>query len=494
MSSSIDELTRHCEQEPLAHSGAIQPHGVLLQISRDTGRILRVSANSQAYLDQTPERLLAGDGLAWLEQLGIARDGLPPHPGQRREYHAVYSGPAGELDLLAIANDQGWLIELEPVTDQRFDLAAARDAQTRLLRAPDGEAAMRVLQDDLVEVMRGLIGFDRVMLYRFHPDWSGEVVAESRSDVYGSYLGLRFPASDIPAIARQLYTLTPYRHIPDVAGQAVRLLGEGGTDVDLTWSDLRSVSPVHLQYLRNMRVGASFSVSILLAGQLWGLIACHHPVPRLLPLGVRGLCAELASGFMLALNAYQAGQRIRLHDQAHGLVDEFLEPLRQRGDLTETVAAHHQELLDLAQASGGALIVGDDLLLYGDAPDAGALDRIDRCFMERSHDNVFSSDHLTALLPGDAIPGCAGLLAIRFKSTRGGAWIRLYWFRPEEPGEVTWAGNPHKPVELSPSGMRFSPRYSFEKWVEIRRGYSAPWSSRDILAATLLRAQLPRWA
>jgi len=496
MNASLEALTRHCEQEALALSGAIQPHGALVHIRSSDGRIGHASANLHEYCGQAARTVIGQDGRAWLASLGVALAELPGRPGQRQLLHAALSGPRGELDLILSANPHGWLVEMEPAHWGGADTTRAVANQARLLRAPDSEAGFAVLQCDLVEALQDMTGYDRVMLYRFHPDWSGEVVAEVSSGAYGSYLGLRFPASDIPAIARQLYVQTPYRHIPEVGAEPVPLIGEGEV-VDQTWSDLRSVSPVHMQYLRNMQVGASFSISVVLVGQLWGLIACHHRVPRPLSLGVRALCAEVARGFTLALTAWNASQRARLRDLTQARVDELIEHLSSSDSLAAAIEKHHEPLLEFMHAGGGALVLGDELIAFGDAPRLEWLERIDHWFSAQRQEGVHATDRLAEQLGLEPEPErdavASGVLGLRMMSQRSGLAVRLYWFRPEEPREVAWAGNPNKPVELNPGGMRFSPRHSFERWVEIHHGHSNPWTSEDLLAATLLRAQLSRW-
>lgn len=496
MNVSIEALTRHCEQEALAFSGAIQPHGALIYLEREDGRIAQVSANLHEYCGQPAHAALGQEGRAWLASLGMHRIDWPARAGERRLLHAALSGPRGALDVIVSANSHGWLVEMEPAHWGGADPAYAAAKQARLLRTPESEAGFAILQSDLVEAIRDLTGYDRVMLYRFHPDWSGEVVAEASSGNYGSYLGLRFPASDIPAIARQLYAQTPYRHIPEVGAKPVPLIGEGRA-IDLTWSELRSVSPVHTQYLRNMQVGASFSVSLTLAGQLWGLVACHHRVPRPLSLGVRTLCAKTAHGFVIALTAWNAHRRAHMHDQTQARVQALIDRLAQAGSLVRAVERHHDELLEFVRATGGALVIGEELIAFGEVPRIEWLERIDQWFSAQRREGVHATDALPEQLglgpdpERDAV--ASGVLGLRMKSQRSAQWVRLYWFRPEEPREVAWAGNPNKPVELSPGGMRFSPRHSFEKWVEIHNGHSQPWTSEDLLAATLLRAQLSRW-
>jgi two-component system, chemotaxis family, sensor kinase Cph1 len=492
MNSTLEELTRQCEQEPLAHCGSIQPHGLLLFITQENGKIAAVSKNCQQLTGQAVQDIVGRDGRTWLCEMGVAHIVFPDIPGKRLEIHSPFKWETGEADLLVIAKQMGWLVEIEPLVTKTFDSALLRRLHTQLMRVPDSEAALAALQNDLVVAIQALTGFDRVMLYRFHRDWSGEVIAEAISGSYGSYLGLRFPASDIPAIARQLYLQNPYRHIPSVAADPVALVGE--MDVDLTLSELRAVSPVHIQYLKNMQVGASFSISVVQAGRLWGLIACHHHQSLNLSRLIRNRCAETAKGFVLALGAYHANQRVGMNDEIHGRISALVDKISNSPDFFGAVEKHNKLLLDLPRATGGALLFRERAIRLGETPDDEWLAAIDEWFMTQSAELIYSTDHLAEILPtvAEVAPTASGLLAIRIKSPETGGWVRFYWFRGEEVGEVAWAGNPSKPVEVSSQGIRFSPRYSFEKWVEIRRGYATPWESQDILAATLLRSNFLR--
>ncbi|MEI6556987.1 MAG: GAF domain-containing protein [Rhodospirillaceae bacterium] len=497
MPSVIASQLMSCEEEALAHSGLIQPHGVLLFIERVSGRISHVSANCASLLGVTPEALLGQDGLAWLARRSRVPVTLPTMAGKREDVPRMLETAAGSLDLLISASGAGWLLEFEAAAPVE---AAALPGEPPPARAPPkDEAEMRRVEQALVEAIQALTGYSRVMLYRFHADWSGEVIAEAVTGAIGRYLGLRFPASDIPANARALYSQTPYRHIADVGAKPVALVCDGDAagrpPLDITWSDLRSVSPIHLQYLKNMRVAASFSVSVMVAGRLWGLIACHHQQAGFLPLAVRQHSVRLARDFVFALQVYEAGVRRRVHD----VVTECSTALRSAVDagrpIAEALADEQGRLLKLFGAVGGALITGTTVCPIGKAPDRLFLMALHQWCQRNQTEAELSFDHRPEALAASASPSPpCGVLALRLRAASlGGDWVYLYWLRPEQAQEIVWAGNPDKPVEVSSDGLRLSPRESFEKWVEVRRGYASPWEIHTLFAAQQWRKQLAQW-
>ena len=313
-----------------------------------------------------------------------------------------------------------------------------------------------------------------MLIYRFGEDWDGTVIAEDRDGALPSYLGLRFPASDIPAQARELYRLNRVRIIPDADYAPVPVQGgpaEAPT-IDLSASVLRSVSPVHLEYMRNMGTLASMSVSILVEGRLWGLVSCHHATPRLVTLQVRNACDFLAQVTALQIGALartaEAGRRVELA----AVQGELIARMARERRFADGLARRPSSWLALAGAGGAAAVVDGEVTTAGLTPDrTQILDLVD--WLNRNErSEVFATPALAqSFSPAEAYMEVAsGLLALRTSQLHPSY---VLWFRPEVVQEVTWGGDPNKAVETATG--RLTPRTSFAQWKEKVRGRSQPW-------------------
>jgi light-regulated signal transduction histidine kinase (bacteriophytochrome) len=489
--TTLSELVTQCEKEQLHLSGAIQSWGALLRFNA-AGSVTHASANLADFVGTSAETALAG-AVDWGWLLGDL-DLLPAEPGAGRIRHHIQEPANRVLDVRLIRDGQGGIlaeIERPYHGENAIDLHAW---QRTLLRIPEGEDSLSVYHQALLDGIAALSGFDRLMIYRFHDDWSGEVVAEKTTPALGSYLQLRFPASDIPDIARQLYLLNPCRHIPDAGANPVPLLGHAETPADLTYTDLRSVSPVHLTYLANMGVGASFSLPIRVANRLWGLVACHHLTPHTISAAHRQACVTLVSAYNLDLSSWLASRRMQMVDSLDRRVDKVLEAIAQYPNPLDGIEFSGQTLIEALGAEGFALAVDNEIVLLGNTPQLEEMGLIDAWFTDRWQESLFATDRLADIFNDNPLllAVASGLMAIKANSSRSG-WVRFYWFRPEEPYSVHWAGNPNKPMTEQAGAIMLSPRRSFEKWVEVRTGYSRPWSDADRMTAAKFRNTLLRW-
>lgn len=505
-------LLAECEREELHHIQSIQPWGCLLGGRAKSDVIRFASANLAEWTDWAPEDVL---GRALSQVLaGLAPCGDPPGPQEalepwiqsgvdKRFYADLLRGPRGLLDGLVSCHQDTWLIELEPSLPQEGRISAYRPVPHRLYRIPYSDEEWKDYCQYLADEIRGVLGFERVMIYSFREDGCGEVITESLEAGLPPYLGLRYPASDIPQIARRLYQLNSHRQIPDIQAAPVPILGlEGGELVDLSLSDLRAVSPVHLEYLKNMGARASISFSVLIKGELWGLIACHHSQPRYLPLPVRLRCAEMAQVFALAIAGYQGTRRLLDLNDSDQEIAAVMSALRlledeHSSDLISPTASGQAQLLDptlsqtllsLVRATGAALV--DDALIVtcGQTPGPSDIRAIVEWLEETAEEPIFFTDRLPKVFP-DALafaPQASGMLAIRVYHEGGDRWF--IWWRPEQPQTVCWAGDPRKSTLFDEQRQVLSPRTSFERWVEITSGQSDPWTEADLLRAKKFRS------
>jgi len=486
-SASEPDLSQ-CEREPIHLLGGIQPHGVLLAF-RAPGRILEaVSANTEPLLGQAPGQLLGQP----LESV------LPPEVLVQLPLDTPRGNVRVELrgrDLAALwhPSDGLTVLELEPAdADAHAEEHALEGVRRLIAPLPEAEGTQALLQS-VASAVRALTGFDRVMVYRFDADWHGEVLAESRGDGVDSFLGLHFPASDIPAQARALYTRNPLRLIADARARPVAVLPEAlpglGRPLDLSGATLRSVSPVHLEYLGNMGVQASFSLSLLKDGKLWGLIACHHGTPLHIPYERRRACEVLTRLLALRLSAEERTAEATERARRAALQQRLTVALGQGATLAEALPGHGSLLLGLTGAGGAALLLDEHPLCVGDTPSLSELEVLAAWLASQPSETVFVTERLGAVCPALAHRAdvAAGLLAVRLEPS---APRFVLWFRPEVARTITWAGNPEKPVEPRPGEARLHPRASFRAWEETVRGASRPWTRADAEAAESFRGTL----
>jgi two-component system, chemotaxis family, sensor kinase Cph1 len=338
------------------------------------------------------------------------------------------------------------------------------------------------------EEMKRLTGFGRCLVYRFDAEGHGAVLAEVRDEGYDSYAGHRFPASDIPAQARELYRLNHIRVIPDARYQPVPIRfadGQPGSALDLSQAALRSVSPVHLEYMRNMGTLASMSVSVIVRGELWGLVSCHHHAPRGLDAQTRMACEHLGQLLSLQVEAKeeqeQVGEQLKLRELTLEMVAQLAD-----SDATLQRLVGHPGLLRLARAGGAAVVLDEQCWTVGDTPGAPAILSL-ATWLAAGIDQVRHTDRLPAVAPAfaDLAANSAGVMAISISRLHRHFII---WFRPEIVQVIDWAGDPRKEA-VEPDG-RIHPRRSFATWREQVRGRSLPWRPGEVSAALELRQAL----
>ncbi|MBK1648288.1 GAF domain-containing protein [Rhabdochromatium marinum] len=498
-----------CEREALHRTRFIQPYGVLLAGEAGDARIRHLSANAADWLDgldKSPDALL-GQALpvaipAFIQAIGEGPDAEHwMYPGADKQLlSGVCSGPQGLLNGWLSRSEHHWLLELERALPENQRLNAYRPIPHRLFRMPGSESEWTHYCQFLADTVREVTGFERVMIYRFRDDESGEVITESLIDDVEPYLGLRFPASDIPQIARELYLANSHRQIPDRTAEPVPIFSQDERLLlDLTLSDLRAVSPVHLEYLKNMGVTASLSYSIVVGERLWGLMACHHRQPRELPLPIRERCVAMCQAFSMAISGYYSTQRLLELSESEQEITQLHAALREAdaapayGDFTQPTALGDR-LLRLVNASGAALVDGEALICFGQTPPEEAIRAQVHWLITEGRERVFVTDHLPELFPPAAHhkASCSGLLAVLLSRFDVSGERVFLWWRPEQPQSVTWAGDPRKSALSDQGHSMLSPRSSFEHWVETSSGHSEPWSNRDLLRASKFRSLLLR--
>ncbi|WP_343343026.1 HWE histidine kinase domain-containing protein [Sphingomicrobium sp. XHP0239] len=485
----------NCDREPIHQLGAIQPIGFLLVLSTDW-QVMRHSANVRDFLPDLPEDLngtraqdfLSGEAIHTLRN----RMALLRGPdAQERAFNIELSETVDRKFDVAIHMIDGQVIlEAEPASEKNQGDATGtvRSMVSRLDGAPDME---RFFNEGARQV-RALTGFDRVMIYRFDDDGSGEVVAESARGGIGSFLGLNYPSTDIPKQARELYTRSLLRVITDVDSKPVPIVPELNAEkqpLDLSLSVLRAVSPIHIEYLKNMGVAASMSISLIVEGKLWGLVACHHYSPRC-PSFERRSVAELFSQlFSMRIESREREEVMELERQARDMSDQLLGAIATDDTLLRDPSWFADIVTGVIPADGVAVWINGNYAFAGQTPATEDFARIVRALNSTAAGKVYSTDHIADLVEGaEKYAGkAAGLLAIPISRTPRD-YVVL--FREERIRSVRWAGNPQKPASYGPNGMRLHPRQSFEEWKEVVQHRSKPFVQVERRIAETLRATL----
>lgn len=479
---------QNCEDEPIHLPGSIQPHGALLGFDAQA-RLLTRSGNAETLLGPLPP---LGEGLAETHlspqvRAFIARLAAGDDTGMET---AELTTGAVCYDVVAHWHEGVLLAEFEARPADAPPLAQFALQAHRTISRIQRHRELQGLLEEAVEEIRRMTGFDRVMAYRFRSDDSGEVVAEARRDDLVSYRGQRYPASDIPAQARRLYVVNAIRLIADVGYRPVPLEPQRhpvtGAPFDLSHSVLRSVSPIHCEYLGNMGVAASMSISIVIDGRLWGLFACHHMTPRVVAHAVRMAAQLLSQMCGVVIERVESANRRALQAQVSERRTALVEAAMRTPDLVHALTRNALNVRHLVPCDAAAVLLKDETVVLSDAPLDAFVGDIVRRLEDETVGEVFHTDHWTPTAGVDP-HGFFGVLAIPFSRDEGG-WV--IWLRQEQVQSVKWGGKPEKSLSYGPSGARLTPRGSFDAWTEVVRETSLPWLAEEVEQARALRGEL----
>lgn len=482
-----------CEDEPIRVPGAVQQHGFLLVTDGDFSNVLIASENAERFLG-LPVRLILGTRLESLlgRELLAALQALKYAPVVEHGGLITFLGSfrlnAEYFSVVTHSSGPNRVLEFE-LQDQLVGAEMMNSVITNFVSTLGRLRSQEELCDALVKQIADLTGFDRVLLYSFDEEGHGTVHSEANTGRLPSYLDLRFPASDIPRQARELYVLNTVRIIPDATYTPSPLMGLPGEDargLDLSLSSLRSVSPVHLEYMRNMGTLASMSVSLVTGGKLWGLISGHHAEPKLVPYLVRSACDMLTKMASTQLAGFHTAVRLQQLVGFHTVQRNILTELASEQSSLDGLTSQLPALLRVTNAAGIALVREDRIVRHGAVPEDAAVRRIAEWLDTQEEQEAWVSSHLSADLPWAAAHSgeASGLLAIRISAVQH---HYLLWFRPELVKTVRWAGEPEKVIEAN---LSLRPRNSFSEWKETVRGRSTPWLDVEVDSAKDFRSAL----
>ena len=492
--NDFEKLLINCADEPIRFPGAVQPHGMLMTLSLPELHIQQISANVLSMLNQPAESLLnqplaklvGAQNAAAIKQAS-ACDALDTPPLELTLNGQPFEG------LLHRAHDVV-VLELERKPDAIEAQSTMNKVRrlSRLLQRLQAAQNLPALYDMCVTEIQAMTGYDRVLIYRFEEEGHGQVIAEASAPSMELFNGLFFPASDIPEQARELYRTHWLRIIPDANYEPVALVPtlrpDTGLALDLSGAVLRSVSPIHCQYMRNMGVLSSMSISLMDGERLWGLISCGHRQPLHVPHELRMACQTLGQVLSLQISALQTLEISRQREaKMDALVRLNTAMVHSPNTVFDGLTEDPERLMALTQADGVAILEDNVLHRYGNCPQPEDIRALHQWFKARGQ-AVFSSHQLSGVYPE----------AAQYKAIASGVLIMslpkpidnaVLWFRPQVKANIQWSGDPKKPLNLEQTdkGLRLRPRTSFEIWKVEMEGISTKWSHGDLFAADDLR-------
>lgn len=488
-----------CDKEPIHTPGAIQPHGLLFVLQEPHLHILQASNNTLITLGMPPQALLGKSlkDLVGLQQFRRIKKNIIQETEVENPFDLFIKIKTKKLFFTGIIHrENGILIlELEPnfIKGKRNLLTFYQLIQAPLIKIQKA-SSLNELYQTTVKELRKMTDFDRVIVYQFDAEGAGTVIAEDKLQDLNPYLGLRYPPSYIPKQARQLYTLNLLRLIPDVNYQPVELVPVchpvTHQPTDLSFSIFRSVSPIHIEYLKNMGVNASMSISLVVSKKLWGVIACHHQSPKYVSYEIRMACELLGKFMALELASKENNERLDERIKLNSIQAKLVGAILQEEIWKEGLLKQRDNLLGLVGARGAAVWANNDLTLVGQTPSLADIYPLMAWLATNSDQDIFYTDSLSKLYPAaEKFKDVAsGLLAISISKQQN---HYILWFRPESIQTINWVGNPHKQVGVdADGGLQLLPPKSFELWEETIRFKSLPWKPCEIEIAQELRSAI----
>lgn len=481
---------QNCDKEPIHLIGKAQAHGVIVAVNPQTFQVTQASENTLKFF-----------GISHTDFLGISLEKLIGKlPVKRlRASIAEASGFAAEdltinennFVMLAHLSEDNLILDFE-IIGETWDPGHFQQQLTSIINGLDTTESIPTLCDRAAKLMKDIFGYDRVMVYRFDEEWNGEVVAEEKEEHLESWLDLHYPASDIPSQSRKLFLKHKVRIISDVNYEPVPIAPEisplTSKPLDLSRSALRGVSPIHIEYLQNMKVGASLTAAIIVNGNLWGLVACHHYSAKFINYYQRETCKFLTQVFSNNISTIQTGIFNQKINENSELRQRIVEELQIEDSLAEGLAKTSVPFTSLVESGGGAVILDNEIKLFGKTPKEVEVLEL-RDFLAKKDEVIFHTKILKNQYPEveKYKNSASGILSFKLGRAEDNFII---WFRPEVAETVSWGGDPNKKVSYNKEKQRLSPRKSFEKWTEKLDGISHSWKDYDLETAKVFRENL----
>jgi chemotaxis family two-component system sensor kinase Cph1 len=485
----------HSEEDSIRVPGYIQSHGILVVLREPDLEILQISDNTFKLLGIHPEQLIHSPLSRLLDEVQVENlkitllqneedlEVINPIPLQIKTPECCLN-----CDGIVHRSNRILILEIEPkIKEEQAEFLdfyhLVRGAIAKLDKAPTFSDICNVAAQEF----RKIADCDRAMIYQFDRDGNGTVLAEDKCDELPSFLGLNYPALDIPETSRNLFLKNRIRTIADINAPTAQII-PNSYPLDLSFSGLRGVASCHIEYLRNMGVRASIGISLLKEKRLWGLVVCHYTTPKILPYEVRAACELLGQTISIRLSNQEEHRDYEYRLELKSIQSKFIEVMSRADNLMEGLIHQEQNLLNLVSAKGTALCLGNEIALLGETPTVEEIRKILEWLENKPfHNNLFYTDSFSRWEPGaERFKDVAsGILAIAISPDRQ---KYVLWFRPEIAQTVNWAGNPNPRTYIGVDGLpRLSPRKSFELWKETVQATSLPWKACEIEAALELR-------
>jgi len=481
-----------CGKVPLNQTNFIQPHGVLMVLDSSSYAILQASENVASILGVDARQAVRQSLHQFVPEAQIVK--LQEQSGAMQGGPLPFLMSFPEGDFLATLKQQQELlimeVELLPGSAQSDSFIQVYQEIKYVMAAIEEAQTTEETCDIAIRQLRQLSGFDKIMVYSFDEAWNGDVIAEVKEEGMDAYLGLKFPSSDIPAQARALYQRMPYRIIPNVDYEPVKLYPvlnpatNGFTD--LSESNLRSVAGVHIEYLRNMKVAASMSTRILRDNKLWGLIACHHRTPKYLGYQMCSVFELLSNVISNRISAMLNADRFHYTTGLNALHAKLVEAVYEEDSLADGLYRERALLKELLDADGVALVLHRTVQPEGSVPAAAEIDELVIWLQSAQGGGVYHQPSLPSVYePAAAFAATAsGVLAIPVHVEKGDYILA---FRNEAVRKVNWGGNPSEAIQFEPDRTKYHPRASFRLWQQHVGQTALPWGAEILEAAERLR-------
>lgn len=475
----------NCDREPIHLIGTSQSHGVIIACNPKDNLITHCSENSLELLGIPAEKLL-GQPLSIL--LPEVYSEYFPTEDSKKELLPETEINGATFLIITHLSGGSVVLDFEALGEKRSAVNFQKQL-SRILNELSSSGTIDDLTARGASLVKSVFGYDRVMIYQFDEEWNGKVIAEEKNEDLESWLGLHYPATDIPQPSRELFLKQEVRIISDVNYNPSVILQSNPDQpqkaLDLSLSELRGVSPIHIEYLKNMGVGASLTAAIVIKGKLWGLLACHHYSPKYINYYHRQSVKFLTQIFTNSLNVLTVQNFIEKSESYVEVRQRIIAGLKNNQDLISSCVSENLPFTSYVPCSGGAIFINGNLRLIGSTPREEevreliqkVLANTGMVYHTRSLEKVYS--------PASSFKEKAsGVLSIRLGDN---SQDFMMWFRGENATEVSWGGNPEKNIVVKKGVSFLSPRTSFEKWTHQVAGVATPWKDHEIDAVNFLR-------
>lgn len=468
----------NCENEPIHIPGSIQPHGLLIGLTKEF-KIVFCSENISAFLPfkytevlgENFEDIFGSESFNAIKNSSLQENVLQVKMELEKKIFQCFFHQSNDY----------YVFEAEPCKVGVEEITDVYNQTLQFMNYMNATQSLKDLCQMVARETRSLTGYDRVMVYRFDKEYNGEVFAESCREDLEPFLGLHYPHTDIPVQARELYMRNVLRLITDIDYTPVPIYtidDDSDKDLDLSLSVLRSTSPIHVEYLKNMGVGATLTISLIYQGKLWGLIACHHYLSKNLTPEIR-LAAQLQGQFITSqIDVRQSNEEYEVSRKTNNALEKItgfdLPPIME----SFKIISINPELLKLCNASGVSLFINGEVYKNGITPPENIIPSLSGWLSEYSNDGSFVTEKIIDFIPAmksvwDKVSG-----VIYYSLGKSNSII---WYRTETITEVNWGGDPSKAIVKDANGLH--PRNSFAKWKQINKNRSTPWLHPELNVA-----------